>query len=99
MGGLQVAYDGLQLALAEEGDPGEIEGLTQAQRFFIAAAQVWREKVRDEAVAAGIQSEVHAPGIARATLPAANMDAFYEAFDIPEGSPAFIPPDDRLLIW
>jgi putative endopeptidase len=99
MGGLQVAYDGLQLALAEEGDPGEIEGLTQAQRFFIAAAQVWREKVRDEAVAAGIQSEVHAPGIARATLPAANMDAFYEAFDIPEGSPAFIPPGDRLLIW
>lgn len=99
MGGLQVAFDALQLALADGGDPGEIEGLTQAQRFFIAAAQVWREKVRDEAVAAGIQSNVHAPGIARATLPAENMDAFYEAFGISEGSPEFVPPDDRIVIW
>ncbi len=99
MGGLQVAFDALQLALAETGDPGEIDGLTQAQRFFIAAAQVWREKVRDEAVAAGIQSNVHAPGIARATVPAGNMDAFYEAFGITEGSPEYIAPDDRLVIW
>ncbi len=99
MGGLQVAFDALQLALAETGDPGEIDGLTQAQRFFIAAAQVWREKVRDEAVAAGIQSNVHAPGIARATVPAGNMDAFYDAFGITEGSPEYIAPDDRLVIW
>jgi predicted metalloendopeptidase len=99
MGAVQAAYDALQIALAEDGDPGEIDGLTQAQRFFIAAAQVWREKVRTEAMEAGIQSNVHAPGIARATLPAANTDAFYEAFDIPPTSPEYIAPDDRVVIW
>ncbi len=98
MGGLQVAFDALQLAL-QENDPGEIDGLTQAQRFFIAAAQVWREKIRDEALISQVQSDSHSPGIARATVPAANMDAFYEAFGIEPGDPAFIAPEDRVVIW
>ena len=98
MGGLQVAFDALQLAL-EENDPGEIDDLTQAQRFFIAAAQVWREKMRDEALASQVQSDPHSPGIARATVPAANMDAFYEAFGIEPGDPAYIAPEDRVVIW
>ncbi len=98
MGGLQVAYDALQLAL-QENDPGEIDGLTQAQRFFIAAAQVWREKMRDEALASQLQSDPHSPGVARATVPAANMDTFYEAFGIEPGDPAYIAPEDRVVIW
>ncbi len=98
MGGLQAAFDALQIALQTD-DPGEIDGLTQAQRFFIAAAQVWREKIRDEALMSQVQSDSHAPGIARATVPAANMDAFYEAFDIPDTSEEYIAPDDRVVIW
>ncbi len=61
MGGMQVAFDALQLAL-QENDPGEIDGLTQAQRFFIAAAQVWREKIREEALLTRVQSDPHSPG-------------------------------------
>ena len=44
MGGLQIAYDALLAALAAEGDPGSIEGLTQEQRFFIAYALSWAER-------------------------------------------------------
>lgn len=100
MGGVQTAYDALQLALAQDGDPGEIDGLTQAQRFFIAAAQTWREKVRDAALQAQIQSGVHSPGLARATVPARNMDAFYEAFpEIEPGDPEYLAPEDRIVIW
>jgi putative endopeptidase len=98
MGGLQVAFDALQLAL-QESDPGEIDGLTQAQRFFIAAAQVWREKMRDAALLSQVQSDEHAPGIARATIPSENMDAFYDAFGISEGSAEYIAPEDRVVIW
>ena len=98
LGGMQVAFDALQLAL-QENDPGEIDGLTQAQRFFIAAAQVWREKIRDEALISQVQSDPHSPGIARATVPAGNMDAFYDAFGISEESPEFIAPADRVVIW
>ena len=100
MGGMQVAFDALQLALGTSGDPGDIDGLTQAQRFFIAAAQVWREKMRDEALASQVQSDSHSPGIARATVPAENMDAFYAAFpDVQPGDPDYIAPEDRVVIW
>lgn len=99
MGGLQTAYDALQLALQQNGDPGEIDGFTQAQRFFIAAAQVWREKIRDEYLQTLVQSDEHAPAIARATIPAENMDAFYDAFDVQAGDANYIAPEDRVVIW
>jgi putative endopeptidase len=99
MGGLQTAYDALQLALQQSGDPGEIDGFTQLQRFFIAAAQVWREKAREEYLQSLVQSDEHAPALARATVPAENMDAFYEAFDIQPGDPGYIAPEDRVIIW
>jgi putative endopeptidase len=99
MGGLQAAFDALQLALQQSGDPGEIDGLTQAQRFFIAAAQVWREKAREAYLQSLVQSDEHAPAIARATVPSENMDAFYEAFDVQPGDPEYIAPEDRVVIW
>jgi len=100
MGGMQAAYDALQLALQRTGGPGVIDGLTQNQRFFIAAAQVWREKVRDESLRTQILTDEHSPGIARAVLPALNMDAFYEAFpDVQPGDADYIPPGDRVVIW
>jgi predicted metalloendopeptidase len=100
MGGMQAAYDALQLALQREGDPGAIDGLTQNQRFFISAAQVWREKVRDESLRTQILTDEHSPGIARAVLPALNMDAFYAAFpDVQPGDPEYIAPADRVVIW
>jgi predicted metalloendopeptidase len=100
MGGMQAAYDALQLAVQRQADPGAIDGLSQNQRFFIAAAQVWREKVRDESLRTQILTDEHAPGIARAVLPALNMDAFYAAFpDVQPGDPEYIAPEERIVIW
>ena len=99
MGGLQVAFDALQLAL-QENDPGEIDGLTQAQRFFIAAAQVWREKIRDEAL--------HLPGAIRFALPPASPalrcrpGTWTPSTTRSVSSPAiplYIAPEDRVVIW
>jgi len=99
MGGLQTAFDALQLALQKDGDPGEIDGLTQNQRFFIAEAQSWQEKARPETLRMLVQSNVHAPTFARGSVPAQNMDAFYDAFDIQPGDPMYFPPEDRIVIW
>jgi putative endopeptidase len=100
MGGMQAAYDALQLELQRQGDPGQIDGFTQNQRFFIAAAQVWKEKVRDESMRTQILTDEHSPGIARAVLPALNMDAFYAAFpQVQPGDPEYIAPADRVVIW
>lgn len=98
-GGIQNAYAALQMELTKNGDPGEIDGFTQNQRFFIAAAQTWREKVRDEALTTQVKSDPHAPGSVRAVQPSRNSDAFYEAFDIKEGDPMYLAPAERVVIW
>jgi endothelin-converting enzyme/putative endopeptidase len=99
MGGLQIAHDALEAELAASGDPGLIEGLTQEQRFFIAHANRWAEKMRPEAMMAMVNSDVHSPAPIRAVQPPRNMDAFYEAFDIVPGDPMYLAPEDRIVIW
>jgi predicted metalloendopeptidase len=43
LGGVNAAYDGLQLYLKENGNPGLIDGYTPEQRFFISWS-IWRSK-------------------------------------------------------
>jgi putative endopeptidase len=99
LGGLQVAFDALQLALAAGGDPGPIDGLTQQQRFFIAAASAWRQVIREEFLVTLLTVDVHAPAEVRGTLPLRNMDAFYEAFAIEPGDAMYLPPEERIVVW
>ena len=99
MGGMQIAYDGLQLALADAGDPGLIDGLTPDQRFFISAAFSSASEVRDEALRMQVETDFHAPDAVRGVQPSRNMDAFYEAFDIGPDDPMYLPPAERIVIW
>lgn len=99
LGGVNVAYDGLQLFLKENGNPGLIDGYTPEQRFFISWGTIWRTKARDEAIKNQVKTDPHAPGHYRAYVPLQNVDAFYEAFDIKEGDSLYIKPEDRVKIW
>ncbi|MCT8339220.1 M13 family metallopeptidase [Flavobacteriaceae bacterium TK19130] len=99
LGGLLGAYDGLQRYYEENGRPEKIDGLTPEQRFFMSWATVWRTKQRDEALREQIKTDPHSPGRYRATQPLVNIDAFYEAFDIKEGDPMYVAPEDRVRIW
>ena len=99
LGGVNAAYDGLQIHLKENGNPGEIDGFTPEQRFFLSWATVWRTKMRDEALRNLIKTDPHSPGMYRAYVPLQNIEAFYEAFDIKEGDSMYVKPEDRVLIW
>lgn len=99
LGGVQAAYDALIVALGEPSDANVPWFLTQQQRFFIAASSTWRQQATDEYVQYLVTVDVHAPASARATQPLKNTDAFYEAFDIAEGDPEYLAPDDRIVIW
>lgn len=77
----------------------EVAEFTQEQRFFIAAATVWRTKTREEALMTQILSGVHSPGEVRSTQPSRNNNAFFDAFEIEEGDDMFLPPDKRIVIW
>ncbi|CAM3348610.1 M13 family metallopeptidase [Aequorivita lipolytica] len=99
LGGVLGAYDGLQRFYKENGRPDNIDGFTPEQRFFMSWATVWRTKARDEAVRNQVKTDPHSPGMVRATQPLVNVDAFYEAFDIKEGDPMYVAPENRVRIW
>ena len=99
LGGILGAYDGLQRFYKENGRPDNIDGFTPEQRFFMSWATVWRTKSRDEALRNQVKTDPHSPGMVRATQPLVNVDAFYEAFDIKEGDPMYLAPEDRVRIW
>jgi len=99
LGGVNAAYDGLQLYLKENGNPGLIDGYTPEQRFFISWSTIWRSKMRDEALKNQVKTDPHSPGMYRAYVPIQNVDAFYSAFDIKEGDGMFVAPEKRVKIW
>jgi putative endopeptidase len=99
LGGVNAAYDGLQLYLKENENPGLIDGLTPEQRFFISWATVWRSKSRDEAIKNQVKTDPHSPGMYRSYVPMQNIDAFYDAFGIQKGDGMYIEPDKRVKIW
>ena len=99
LGGVNAAYDGLQLYLKENGRPGLIDGFTPEQRFFISWATIWRTKARDEAIKNLVKTDSHSPGMYRAYVPLQNIEAFYKAFGIKKGDGMYIEPEERVIIW
>jgi putative endopeptidase len=98
LGGLNMAYEAYRLSL--QGQPAPvIDGLSGDQRFFLAYAQVWREKYRDGALRELVMSDVHSPSQFRVNGPLPNIDAWYSAFGVQPGDQLYIRPDERVRIW
>ena len=99
LGGVQAAYEGLQIFLRKNGRPADIDGYTPEQRFFLSWGTIWRTKMRDEALKNLIMTNTHSPGMYRAYMPLKNVDAFYKAFEVKEGDKMYLKPADRVRIW
>ena len=95
--GLQAAYDAYRASLGGKEAP-VIDGFSGDQRFFIAFAQAWATKMRDEALRGLIATNGHAPGMYRAQT-VRNLDAWYKAFDVKPGDELYLDPDKRVKIW
>lgn len=99
LGGVSIAFEALQRALAASPRPPLIDGYTPEQRFFIAWAQGWRTTYRDDALRRQLIVGPHAPGQFRAIGALVNQAAFHEAFAIQPGNPMWLAPADRAQIW
>ncbi|MDQ8750226.1 M13 family metallopeptidase [Elizabethkingia miricola] len=99
LGGVNVAYEALQMYLKDKGNPGKISNLTQDQRFFMSWATVWRTLSTDQYKVNQVKTDPHSPGEYRAFAPLVNVDAFYNAFDIKPGDKLYKKPEDRIKIW
>ncbi len=98
LGGLNMAYEAYHNSL--QGKPAPVlDGLTGDQRFFLSWAQVWRTKIRDEALRAQVLSDPHAPPYFRVNGAVRNMDEWYAAFDVKPGDKLYLPPEQRVKIW
>jgi putative endopeptidase len=95
--GLSAAYDAYRLA--SEGKEGMTAGgFTGDQQFFLAFAQAWRSKERDQALRQQIVIDVHAPAEYRADT-VRNLDPWYDAFKVQAGEKLYLAPDARVKVW
>ncbi|UOU98346.1 M13 family metallopeptidase [Chryseobacterium daecheongense] len=99
LGGVNIAYDALQMYLKDKGNPGSISGYTQDQRFFLSWATVWRTLSSEKYMVNQVKTDPHSPGYFRSFGPIINVDSFYKAFDVKEGDKLYKKPADRIKIW
>ena len=99
LGGVNIAFDALQMYLKDHGSVGKISGFTQEQRFFLAWASVWRSLSTDQYITNQVKVDPHSPDYLRAFAPLTNVDAWYKAFDVKEGDKLYRKPEDRVKIW
>lgn len=98
LGGLSMAYTAYQLSLDGKEAP-VIAGLSGDQRFFLAWAQVWKAKYRDEALINMLRVDPHSPPRYRINGPLRNLEEWYRAFEVKEGDALYLPPAERVRIW
>ena len=97
LAGVLIALDAYHASL--KGKPAPVvDGLSGDQRFFLAYAQAWRTKQRDDALRNQLASDPHSPAKFRVIGPLRNVDAWYTSFDVSAGK-YFLKPEERVRIW
>jgi endothelin-converting enzyme/putative endopeptidase len=99
LSGVEAAYAAYKKYTVKHGEPPVIDGLTGDQRFFIAYAQAWQEKDREDAERQQILTDPHSPGKYRVNGIVRNVDAWYKAFNVQPGDKLYLPPEQRVHIW
>lgn len=98
LAGVSVALDAYHASLGGKQAP-VIDGLTGDQRFFLAFAQVWRTKMRENAIRQQVATDPHSPARFRSFAPLRNVDAWYSTWNIQAGDKLYIAPEQRARIW
>ena len=97
-GGLRVAYTAYKNSLEGKGEPADIDGFTDDQRFYLGYAALWGQNITDQAIVRLTKEDVHSLGRNRVNATLMNVDDFYKAFGITEGK-MFRPEGERVVIW
>ncbi len=98
LSGAAIAFRAYHISLGSKTAP-VIDGFTGDQRFFLAYAQVWREKLREGRTRRGILSDPHSPPQFRVLGIVRNIDAWYEAFGVKPGDKYYLAPAERVKLW
>ena len=97
-GGLKIAYRAYENRMKQE-PLSNVDGLSPAQRFYLAYARVWACNSTPEYTAMLVNSDVHSPARIRVMAALPMIDTWYDAFGIKQGDKMFIPKEKRALVW
>ena len=95
--GLSAAYDAYRIASGGK-EGATQQDLTGDQQFFIAFAQSWRGKAREQTLRRQVLTDGHAPNEYRAST-VRNLDGWYSAFPVKPGDKLYLAPADRVKVW
>lgn len=100
VGGITLAYEALMQYLEEHPEENiEIDGMTPAQRCFVAWSQFWTMKAADTYLRTIVLNDGHAPDFYRSVAALQHVDAWYKTFGIKEGDPMWLAPEKRSRAW
>jgi endothelin-converting enzyme/putative endopeptidase len=99
LSGVAHAYAAMVLELGPRVTERGPDGLSPAQRFFIADAQHWCHAERPAAAEANLRDDGHAPVRFRVNNPLSNLPAFAEAFSCRSGAAMARPAANRCTVW
>jgi endothelin-converting enzyme/putative endopeptidase len=97
LAGLAAAHDAWRASLNGATAPVQ-DGFTGEQQFFLAYAQSWQSKVRDEVLRESLATNGHSPARYR-VLTVRNLDEWYGAFDVAPQDPLYLAPAQRVRVW
>ena len=91
-GGARLALMALQAALSgakpvAAGSPGNVDGFTPEQQFFLSYGQIWCDNITPQAERLRAQVDPHSPAQFRVNGVLSNMPEFQKAFACKPGSP------------
>ncbi|MBR9728505.1 M13 family metallopeptidase [Shewanella intestini] len=98
LSGVTIAYKAYKMSLKGKEAP-IIDGLTGDERFFMGFSQIWRVKMKEEAMRNRVATDPHSPGHFRALGALSNVPEFYKTFDVKPGDKMYVAPEKRVKIW
>ncbi|WP_449279358.1 M13 family metallopeptidase [Leucobacter sp. GX0328] len=98
LSGLEIAWKAYRRSLGGAESP-VIDGLTGAERFFLAWSQAWQQKSRPEETVRLLTIDPHSPNEFRCNQIVRNLDAFHEAYATRPGDGLWLAPEERVSIW
>lgn len=99
LGGVAIALEALKASQQARGIYDSAGQKKEFRDFFIAFAVSWRTKYREEKLKTSIYTDRHAPAHLRVNLVVSQFQEWYDAFDIDENDPVWMPPEKRIRIF
>lgn len=98
-GGLTLAYHAWNGTRVQSGNATALN-TEEDREFFYAAARIWRQNIRDEALRNQVYTDPHSPGRYRVNGVVFNIPEFYETFpEIGPGDALYRNATVRPVIW